>query len=158
MISIKVVMPKSLKHLDASKYLKAVSNSLNMLAEDILVDFNVTTQTWASRPVFKIKKSDDYERTISTNDSVYFFLNFGTQPHVIAAKNAKSLSFQGKGFKAKTTPRFIGSGQGRKAQGKYLFPVSVNHPGNTARDFDIAISEKWEKRVPEIVQRAINSA
>lgn len=148
----KAIIPRG-KIIDASGMERALENALTGVAKDVLIDFKVTTQTWKDKPTFTIERKAGY-RKISTDDRIYGYVNFGTKPHLIRAKK-RFLSFRG-GYRAKTTPRIIGSTTGG-ASGKPLFAKVVHHPGTKARAFDEAIKDKWDDLFPGIIQRAITA-
>lgn len=124
---------------------EAVERAMDMTAEDIRIDFQVTTQTWKGKPLFKIVNKGDAERWIGTDSDIYRFVNSGT---------AIRYATMTPDFSAKTTPGHIGSVQGK---GGVAF-ISKKHPrpGIKARDFDKVIGDKWTKRFPQLLQRSIN--
>lgn len=145
--------------INLSRADRALQNALNMTAEAIRVDLRVTTQTWNNKPQFTIDKRP-FERDIYTNDEVYAYVNYGTRPHKIRAKNAPRLAFQWGGpgsYKPKTVPNRILSRSGG-ATGTMHFMTEVNHPGTKARRFTHEIARKWTKEAPRQMQRAIASA
>lgn len=152
--SIKVFVPKTFV-ADPQKLARAVANALDGAAKGALVDFKVTTQTWQHQPEFDIQEPSADRRVVGTSDEIYGYVSGGTKPHVIVA-HGKALAFPGGKFRAKTQPRVIGSGAGSKG-GAIILRPKVNHPGTTAREFDEAIAEKWQKELPKTMQRAIDS-
>lgn len=152
-MKIKAIIPRDLL-LDPKKLIRGIENGLTASAKAALVDFSVTTQTWTNRPDFTIDEQPG-QRTISTDDEIYGYVNDGTRPHIIEAKNAKALAF-GVPHAAKTAPRVIGSTAGRR--GNTIVKVKrVNHPGTDAREFDQEIADKWEDKLPVTVQRALDA-
>jgi hypothetical protein len=140
--------------IDPKKVSRAIENSLTGIAQNIYIDFRVTTQTWRKRPAFTIKRKA-FERVISTDDSIYAMLDAGTKAHTIRAKRAKVLRF-GTPFRAKTLPSRIMSQAGGSGSAM-VFRPSVRHPGTKARRWARAIQRKWQKRAPAVVQRALDS-
>lgn len=156
-MKIKVIIPRDLL-LDPKKLTRGLENGLTASAKAARIDFDVTTQTWRNRPTFTIEEQPG-QRTISTDDDVYRYVNDGTPAHPIAPKNGKALAFRwgGKGsYSPKTAPRVIGS-SGGGASGGIVKLKSVQHPGTEARNFDEVIAEKWEEKLPVTVQRAIDA-
>ena len=138
---------------------RVLGNALTGTAKAIKIDYDVTTQTWTKRPLFTIEKPKWYERLISTDNQIYLYVTGGTEPHPISAKNAPSLVFQWGGpgsYQAKTAPRIIASRSGGPT-GPTVYRQEVQHPGTQAREFEVTISKKWQKRWPKIVYRAIAS-
>ena len=113
----------------------SIERMLDMAAEDVAVDFNVTTQTWRSRPTFVIEKSQG-ERRIFTTDKVYKFIAVMT-PDLVA----------------KTIPRSIRSRMGRGG----VAIISKKHPmpGIEAREYEVVIADKWKKQLVNMLQQSI---
>lgn len=151
---IKFIKVRRLK-LNGPSMVKAIENALTGAAMDCKIDFDVTTQTWKNRPAFTVQVLPG-RRVISTDSDIYHFVDAGTKPHDIRPVNAPFLAFQGGQYQAKTTPRVIGSRDGGPS-GPVVFSMGVHHPGTEARDFTKVIKEKWDKELPEILQRAIDA-
>lgn len=151
---MKLIIPKKLI-ADPAKLSRALTNAMNGVAKDIQVDFKVTTQTWSHKVAFPITSPATYERVIATDDEIYGYVNDGTRAHDIAPKGGGVLRFSTP-FQAKTLPNQIMSRSGSKGTTPAVARV-VHHPGTTARAFDKAIHDKWEKLFPDIMQRAIDS-
>lgn len=152
-MKMKAIIPKRLL-FDVSKLSRAIDNTLDSAAKAVQVDFEVTTQTWTNKPDFVIDEAPG-KRTVYTADEIYHYVNDGTRPHIIAAKNKKMLAF-GVPHGAKTTPKVIGSGSGSKGS-TMVFKKQVKHPGTQAREFTTVIADKWQKELPRLLQRAIDS-
>lgn len=144
MIRMEVILPRR-KLFDADKLGKAVENALNGVALDVQADFGTTTQTWNHQPGFNIQKKTG-ERIVSTDDKIYGFVSRGTRVR---------RALMSPDFRPKTRNRYIGSDQG--AGRVLVVRRTLNRPGISAREFDVAIREKWEKEFPKILQRAIDS-
>jgi hypothetical protein len=135
---------------------QAIETALDMAAEDIRIDFQVTTQTWNTKPEFVIEGIPD-GRKIYTENPIYGYVNEGTPPHVITAKNVPRMVFFAEGFKPKTKPGKIASYKGKTANRSLIMPTKVNHPGIQAREFSEVIKKKWMKEFPRLVARAIRA-
>ncbi len=131
--------------MEPEKYLKALEGALNASAKAVKVDFDVTTQTWKNRPDFAIE-SKPGERVIATTSKIYRFLNRGTRVRY-AVMTAD--------FRAKTRTGYIGSNAGRG--GLAFVSKKRPRPGIKAREFSKTILEKWRKRLPEQVRRALRA-
>lgn len=154
MIKAKVLAPHM--HLtEVAELGTAVENAFTMAAKDVKVDFQVTTKTWEHQPEFTIEKLPE-GRAVYTTDQVYAWVNDGTKPHLIMAKDAPVLAFPEK-FGPKTRPGAIRSNKGHQG-GKTIFTTQVNHPGTEPRKFDEAIEKKWQEKFPQLLQRAIDAA
>lgn len=160
--SAKVIIPSDLLPSPA-KLLRAVENGLDGAAKGVKADMGVTTRTWsaANKPSFKIERKN-LLRVIATGSQIYQWVDEGTRAHTITATrvNPKTgrimpLMF-GVPYRAKTTPGVIGSKSGG-AGPNVAAALSVQHPGTRARNFVEVIGKKWEIKLPEIVQRAIDS-
>lgn len=145
MISAKVIMP-ILPLLNVPKIIAAVENALDGAALGVQADFLVTVDTWNDKPEFKIDKEDG-KRTVYTTSSIYHYVNAGT---------AVRRALMSPDFKPKTRSGFIGSNMGKG--GVVLISKKLNLPGIKAREFDKVIEEKWQKQLPEILQRAVDAA
>jgi len=155
MTSIRLkVIKVSRDFLDPRKIERAINNALDGASLAVKVDFDVTTQTWKNRPGFEITKTAN-ARAVFTTDKIYTIVTRGARPHWIYPRRAKVLRFMSK-FRPKTKPGAIRSNAGFIG-GVPIYARRVRHPGHKARDFDIAIAEKWAKKFPDIVQRALDA-
>lgn len=151
---MKLILPKKLI-ADPAKMARALTNALNGVAKDIQIDLKVTTQTWRHRVEFPIASPSPYRRTISTDDEIYGYVNDGTRPHIIRPKGGGVLVFRTP-FVSKTLPNQIMSRAGSTGADEVI-ARGVHHPGTTARKFDVAIQQKWDKQFRDIMQRAVDS-
>lgn len=141
--------------IDGKALGRAVENALTGAAKDVKVDLSVTTQTWSHRPDFTIETSPG-SRIVATDDEVYGYVDEGTRPHIIIASSPFRPLVFGVGGSPKTTPRVIGSRAGKKG-GTTVRALVVHHPGTAAREFTDEIRDKWQDRLPDIMQRSIDS-
>lgn len=151
----RLILPKKLI-ADPAKMARALTNGLNATAKGVQTDFNVTAQTWQHKPTFAITSPTPYQREISTDDTIYAYVNEGTKPHEIRPKRPGGRLLFTTPFRAKTVPGQIRSNQGSKGTTPVVAQV-VHHPGTTARDFDKAIATKWDKQFGVIMQRSVDS-
>jgi hypothetical protein len=155
MANSRAIVPKGLL-VNIPAMRRTVGNALTGAAKGAKADFGVTTRTWDDKPTFTIEKPSEFERTVSTTNKVYIGLDEGTPPHDIRPKRGRFLVFQTP-FRSKTIPNDIRSRKG--ATGKQtVFARVVHHPGTKPRNFAEVIGKKWQKQLPEIMQRAIDSA
>jgi len=121
-----------------------------------------TVISWSRKPHFE----DVYETTpdsatvlVGTDDPIYGYVDRGTRPHIIEPiGEGYPLRFQS-GYRAKTMPGFLGSGQGGP-EGPTVRAMRVRHPGTKPRRFtEMIFSEvgklSWELLV-KLVQQQIN--
>jgi len=154
-IRAEVIVPKEFMR-PPTRFVKAVETALDGVAMDVKIDFQVTTQTWHNRPVFFIRRRPG-EMFIGTTGLIYKFVSGGTRPHLITAHTPRGLAFYATGFSPKTRKRVIASYPGRSADRDLRRPMVVHHPGNEAREYPEVIAEKYNKMLPSILQRAIDS-
>lgn len=141
--------------IDSKALRRAIENALTGEAKAVKVDLDTTTQTWKHRPEFTIEQ-DEGRRTVATDDEVFEYVDEGTKPHIITAKNPnKPLTF-GVGGSPKTAPRVIGSRSGTRGSAIVRAQV-VHHPGTAPREFTDTVKEKWDDRLPDMIQRAIDA-
>lgn len=140
--------------IDGRKLRRAIDNALNGAAKAVKVDLDTTTQSWKSRPEFTIDRTAD-GRIVATDDEVFQYVDAGTRPHVITARNKPVLTF-GVGGSPKTTPRVIGSKPGTKGR-SIVRAKQVHHPGSAPREFTDTVKEKWDDELPVTLQRAIDA-
>jgi len=152
-MKMKAIVPKGLV-FHARALARAVENTLEAAAKDVQVDFGVTTQTWKHKPEFTIEREAG-QRIVSTQDDVYGYVSEGTRPHVITAHGRGGLVF-GVPSSPKTHVRAIGSGRGSRGT-TIVHARQVHHPGTEAREFEEVIGAKWDKQLPVLMQRAIDS-
>jgi hypothetical protein len=133
-----------------------VDRALQSLAHDEGVPlFQNTTKTWQHKPTFTVDKT---ERgwAINTTDQIYQWVDQGTKPHIIAAKNVLLLKFPGP-YQPKTKPNVIGSfngGVGKVWTSKRM----VHHPGTEARNFRDIIMRRLQARAANQVRAALDEA
>lgn len=150
----KAIVPKGLL-VDIPAMRRAVSNALEGAAKGAKADFGVTTRTWEHKPTFTITKPGEFERLVSTDDNIYAMLDEGTKAHDIRPKRGRFLVFRTP-FRSKTVPNDIRSRKG--ATGKQtVFARVVHHPGTKPRNWAEVIGKKWQRQLPEIMQRSIDS-
>lgn len=154
MAKSKLIAPKGLL-IDIKAQRRAIDNALTGAAKGARVDFNTTTRTWDDRPEFAITTPEPFVREVSTDDPIYSMLNVGTKPHDIEAKNAPFLQFTYP-FRSKTVPNDIRSRKGSKGK-RWARKRRVKHPGTKARNWTKVIKAKWDRQLPIILQRAIDS-
>lgn len=126
------------------------------IADQIKRDFERTTRTWTKKVTFFVTKKKSGAEIVwfaGTENKVYGYVSLGTIPHTIRAKNAPYLRFQ-TGYKAKTTPNVLGSGQGG-ASGAWVQTVEVHHPGTDARNFHVIIADRFRDKVVLEANRAL---
>jgi hypothetical protein len=126
-----------------AEYLKALKDSVYKTASLVQRDLQSTTRTWDHKPKFDItitQQGENYIVAVGTDDLIYLFVSEGTKPHIIQARRAPYLAFQG-GYRAKTRVGIIGSNPGG-GFGPTIFAQTVHHPGTKARKFIANIQKR----------------
>jgi hypothetical protein len=153
MAGLKVIKPKG-KAIDAERIIAGVRKAMDEAKEGAIKDFQSTTSTWNHKVAFTATATrDGYD--VGTSDEIYGYVDQGTRPHVIVGHGGP-LVFQS-GYKAKTSPRVIGS-SGGGATGAVVFTRMVQHPGTAAREFTETILAKWQTDLPLLINEAIGGA
>lgn len=140
----------------APRLARAVQNGLTAAAQGVKADFAATTNTWERRVSFTITAPGVFRRVIGTDDEVWAMLDRGTRPHLIYPRRAKVLSFA-TGGRAKTRPRVLGSSAGSTGSTFVTTRGPVQHPGTAPREWTETAKAKWDRLLPETVQRAIDA-
>ena len=154
MASGQVIIPKRSVFKSAQQR-RAITNAMTARAKDIKVDFDVTTQTWKTKPKTTIEGSGVDERLIKVDSDIYAMLDAGTKAHMIRPRRARVLRFMTP-FRAKTVPNQIVSRAGSQGNNE-VFSRGVRHPGTKPRNWAKTIAAKWRKEAPIILQRAIDA-
>lgn len=137
---------------------RAISNTLRATAEDAQVDFQRTVATFSKKPTFTVRRDGDFSWTVSTDNQIYYWLTYGTRPHIIRPVNAPRLIFA-TNYKRKTVPNVITSRPGG-AYGPTFYGMrdgqAVHHPGTEATNHDMAIARRYNRKLPEKLRRALS--
>lgn len=129
-------------------------------AEEILSEHRKIVRDWAHKPGFRrvrFKNPNVYSIKISPTGRyapIWIYVDKGTKPHEIAAKNAPLLKFQ-TGYSARTAPvAKYNQGTGT-ANGAFVSKAVVQHPGTEARKFTETIIDELDPPFPDRIQAAI---
>lgn len=117
-----------------------LDEAVHQSALDARQMFGATTQTWQHQPTFEISRENTGRWSISTDDPIYHYVDAGTPPHVIRARNVAYLKFTVP-FTPKTKPRVISSFRGSRGD-QWVSKKSVQHPGIRAREFSRIIAQR----------------
>lgn len=111
-----------------------------------------------SRAVFT-KMIDDLTGVVGVGKEAPYarFVNDGTRPHIIAARNAKALAFHVNGFYTSYTSN---AGITRQAynKGDLIFRKVVHHPGTKPRHFMEAALAAAKPEIQRIIEAHVSSA
>lgn len=136
-----------------------IAEEMRKIAEDMVADFQSTTESWSHKPVFDVNLSLEGNVPsieITTVDEVYGFVDKGTKAHFIAPVNAKALAFQ-TGYTPKTSPGFLGSMVGG-ASGPVAFSSGHMVSGIKPRKFSQKITDKWKSEFGKRMKIAMKLA
>ena len=132
----------------------------------LIKSHEIIVAPWEHKPKFQSRKYIKPQfiavNVFPTGDNakIWRFVDEGTKPHIIKAKNAPRLIFQ-TGYVSKTLakPARTVSGGGYTT-GPIISKPVVNHPGNEAREFTKIIAEdiqpEFEKEMENAFRRASN--
>lgn len=135
---------------------RAVERGLDELALEGKTLFEQTTRTWETDVDFTVGDDGDLGKEIFTDNEIYGYVSNGTRPHTITARNGPALAFQ-IGHTAKTVPGALAARSGGRG-GPLARPVTVQHPGIEAREFDEAVAERLERRAEQVVSAVLERA
>lgn len=154
---VKQIKPLRLK---IEAVLNAIESEAMSIADDMLLDFELTTATWNHQVEFEqlvsIGANGDIEIFVGTDDEIYGYVNNGTKPHEIRPIRASVLAFPS-GYNAKTQPGKMVSRSGG-SYGETVFAKRVMHPGTEARNFDKTITKDWEPKTRRRFEQALKRA
>lgn len=129
-------------------------------AEDGLIYHRKVVREWVKKPGFrqqKYKSPNTYSIKIVPTGryaSVWYFVDRGTKPHEIAAKNVPLLKFQ-TGYSPRTAAvAKFAQGTGQKF-GPWVSTAVVQHPGTEARKFTQTWIDELDPPFPDRIQAAI---
>jgi hypothetical protein len=134
--------------------------TLNDTANELLAEHEKVVRQWTHKPRFKAVKIR--QRTLQTirieptgiHKKIWTYVDQGTRPHIIAAKNVPLLKFQ-TGYSARTAPvarANVGTGT---ASGAWVQKTVVKHPGTEARKFSETLLDELDPPLDERMQAAI---
>lgn len=153
LILVKEIKPGKFK---GEAFVKAMQEEADKVANDILLDFELTAGTWEHQVKFEKLVQvgpSSVEIFVGTDDKIYGYVNDGTSPHVIVPKRARALRFPST-FSPKSIPGVLVSGKGGSG-GPDVFAQAVMHPGTKARKFDKGIKRVWDRKMKRRLESAI---
>lgn len=152
MIHFRAIKPPK---LNIPVIMEEVMDEAQSLANDVLLEYELTTATWKHQPKFLKALTFEGGVTIAvfTDDKIYGYVTRGTPPHPIFPKKPGGVLAFPSGYSAKTVPGMLGSRAGGPS-GNTVFARGVMHPGTEARNFDELIHDEWK---PEIIRRLKNA-
>lgn len=155
-VIFKAIKPKPFK---LQVFEQELRSAVKPVEAGILKDYKAGVKDWDTKVDFTSKtttNSAGISVEVSTDNEIYQFVHEGTDPHLITAKKAKRLAFQGT-YTAKTMPGVIQSRSGGPS-GDVLFARTVQHPGFKGRFFSKPIKKKWGPFMERQISRALDTA
>ena len=143
-VRVEAIIPKNLFNLADLE--RVVENTLEMAAQGVAADYGAVTNTWHHDPGIEIERPSAKGRIVGSDDKPLFFLDEGTSVRYATMTPD---------FEPKTRPFYLGSYRGKG--GLAFVNMTRPRPGIKARKFTVTIAKKWDKRLPEQMQRAIDS-
>jgi hypothetical protein len=137
--------------------IRALESAVKAAAREAQALYSRPVRTWQHKVYFKVRKLDWHTYQTSTRDKIFRFVEKGTRPHIIRAKNAPTLAFNTQGFKPKTAIKSLDARRGHAAGPPMAFPLAVQHPGTEARDFTSVIAPKVRKFLVRATRRAFRN-
>ena len=130
------------------------------LADDALKYHRKVVREWAHKPGFRQQKYRNPNvytiKIVPTGRyaTIWYYVDRGTKPHEIAAKNVPFLKFQ-LGYNARTAPKAqFAQGTGT-ASGAWVTAKQVHHPGTKARKFSETILKELSPPIEDRIQAAV---
>ena len=130
------------------------------IADDALKYHRKVVREWTHKPGFRQQKYRNPNvytiKIVPTGRyaTIWYYVDRGTKPHEIAAKNVPFLKFQ-LGYNARTAPKAqFAQGTGT-ASGAWVTKAVVQHPGTEARNFTQTWIDDLEPPFPDRIQAAI---
>lgn len=154
MITVSIV---GVKNLQLPSLEKIVLEEAKKEAKKLKQEFGGTVTRWKRKPQFTITLQEGGNFEVGTDNEIYKYVDEGTKPHVIRAKNAPYLSFFRTGFVSKTKANSLNTRAGRAANQNFRQPQMVKHPGTKPRNFTKLIRERSRKRYGNNVIKAIKT-
>lgn len=153
---VKPINPNKFK---SAEFEREIARALESVANDIMLDFELTTATWKHDVKFtKLLQVGPAEASalVGTDDEIYRYVDKGTRPHKIFPRRAKALRFWSI-FIPKSQPNTLTSGYGMIG-GEQVYRKYVKHPGTKARNFTKTITKMWQRKFKTRMERAITQA
>lgn len=153
--SFKTILARQKKYADAE-----VSQELRDTGLEMRTSHEHVVREWVHQPHFKVEVNESkYFKDVTIkpkgdNAAIWTFVDQGTKPHDIAAKNVPLLKFQ-TGYSARTAPvAKFNQGTGQKF-GAWVATQVVHHPGTEARKFTETILKELSPPLPDRIQAAV---
>lgn len=153
--SFKTIIARQKKFAD-----REISQELRDTGLEMRTEHEKVVRDWTHKPTFKAEVNESkYLKTVKIkvkgqHADIWTFVDKGTKPHEIAAKNVPLLKFQ-TGYSARTAPiakHNVGTGQ---KFGAWVSAAVVQHPGTEARKFTETILKELSPPLEDRIQAAV---
>lgn len=144
-----------------------VTKELISTGDELKARHDKVVRQWSHKMPFKAQREQGKSYQVvkivpqGKNKKIWYYVDLGTKPHVIRAKNKPFLAFQS-GYSARTAPiAKFNQGTGRKF-GAWRKVKEVNHPGTKPRKFSETFLEElsppFDDRIQAAVKRGLDKA
>lgn len=136
---------------------------LTPVAKKLTTKFRRAVSDWQHKPTFAYRITVSRKAVRLTvfprgeNRQIFLWVDRGTEPHVIRAKNKPYLKFQ-TGYSARTAPIARHHQGDGKAYGDWVSAQVVNHPGTEARQFGDTYKEDMLPDFQDVKEKAFKNA
>lgn len=158
MTKIIPITPKKNPFPTGGELRSAIYKAVNETAEEIAKKYERSWATWEHKPEANVEKTSGYERRVTVggeNAKIFTFVDKGTSPHRIRAKNRRVLAFSSK-YTPKSIPGNLVARRGGPS-GELVLRPSVMHPGSKPRNISKKINEKSEKLLAQNLRKYLGS-
>lgn len=144
-----------------------VTNELIDTGDELKGEHDKVVRQWKHKMTFKAQRTQGKSYQVvkiipqGKNKKIWYYVDLGTKPHIIRAKNKPFLKFQS-GYSARTAPvAKFNQGTGQKF-GAWKQKREVHHPGTKARKFSETffkeLTPPFLDRIQAAVKRGLNKA
>lgn len=128
----------------------------DLVRDEAVPQFQSTARTWTRQPKFEPVQTDRGWAVKVDPVLPWSYVDQGTRPHIITARNAPLLRFTGP-YHAKTKVGVIASYKGGRGN-VWVSKRRVKHPGIEARNFRDIIMRRMQQHAASRVRDALNQA
>lgn len=153
--SFKTILARQKKYVELE-----VDDEMRATGQEMKTDLDKVVRPWKHRITFRAQLDNRAAvRTVKivpqgANKAIWYYVDLGTKPHIIRAKNKPFLKFQS-GYSARTAPvAKFNQGTGQKF-GAWKQKREVHHPGTKARKFSETFFKELTPPFPDRIQAAV---
>jgi len=135
----------------------AIVTSSYRLAVEAGKSLTDVAKDWQEPPTVEVK---DVSRgavkmwEVVATGEVFYYVNFGTKPHMIRPRRYRGWLRFRSDYVAKTRPGSLISRSGG-ARGRVVFAKYARHPGMEPRRFDLALAKQLKGRYPQLIHSSL---